>query len=264
MKLRTRDVAICANISPYVVREYIDAGLLGPIELSENNYRWIDPRAIPQACIWRTLQEAGLSMEQLREFGRNRTPEKALGMFRNYSDLLDLEITRLRRRQDMLSSYAALIQEGQFVKPGEISVRALAKKPIHRVPLKQAKGEADAYKHLRDCILQLPNGGSPLGYAYNDFQELLERPGQPAQLVSFDPKGAELRPAGEYLIGTTVRDDETPADLSRRMLRYAMKSGLAFRGPAYIVCPHDAISVDKQEHYLLQISVMVTQIVEGT
>jgi len=247
---------MCANISPYVVREYIDAGLLGPIELSENNYRWIDPRAVPQACVWRTLQEAGLSMEQLREFGKNRTPERALRMFRNYDDLLKREISELRRRQDMLRSYAALIKDGQSARSGEIRVCTLAEKRIHRAPL--PNGEADAYKRLRDCIMQLPNGGNPLGYAYSDFQNLLERPGQPVQLVSFDPKGAELRPAGEYLIGTAACNDEAPAGLSRRMFSYAVQNRLKFRGPVYVVCLHDAVSVVKQEHYLLQISVMIT------
>jgi len=31
MKLRTRDVADCTGVSAYVIREYIDAGLMGPM-----------------------------------------------------------------------------------------------------------------------------------------------------------------------------------------------------------------------------------------
>jgi DNA-binding transcriptional MerR regulator len=263
MKLRTSDIALCANLSPYVVREYIDAGLLGPIELSENNYRWIDPRAIPQAQLWRTLQQLGFSMEQLQELGQKRTPENALELFADCGGRLEQEIAELQARQEMLRSYISLIEEGQSVRPGEIEVRTLAERPIHSISLDQAGDETNEYKRLRECIVQLPNSGSPLGYIYSDFLSLLERPDRPAQLVSFDPKGAELRPAGLYLIGTTASDGEEPAGLSSRMLAYARQNDLEICGPVWSVYLHDAVSAAKQEHYLLQLYAIVSHIVAG-
>jgi len=264
MKLRTRDIAACANISPYVVREYIDAGLLGPMYRSENNYRWIDPRAVPQACVWRTLQEEGLAMEQLREFGCARTPEKALEMLRNHDERLKREVSELRKRQDMLRSYAALIREGKSVRPGEVVLRIRPARPVHCAPLGPAGGGTDTYKSLRECIARLPNGGCPLGYAYSDIHSLLERPDAPAQLVSFDPKGAAVRPAGAYLVAAVACDSEQEGGLARRMLAYAAQNDLELRGPAWSVYLHDAVSAAGPEQYLLQISVMATHIVAGT
>jgi len=202
-------------------------------------------------------------MEQLQEFGRNRTPEKALEMIRDNDKLLKREISELRKRQDMLHSYAALIKKGRRTKPGEIALRMLPPLPIHNAPLEQAGGELATYKHLRECIMQLPNNGSPLGYVYSDFHSLLERPARPVQLVSFDPKGAGLRPAGEYLVGTAACSDEVPAVLARRMLAYALQNGLEICGPVWSVYLHDAVSAAKQEQYLTQLSAMVNHIKEG-
>lgn len=263
MKLRTKDVAICADTSPYVVREYIDAGLVGPIYRSKNNYRWVDPRAIPQAHLWRTLQQLGFTMEQLRAFGQNRSPENALELFHDCDGRLEREIAGLQARQDMLRSYVSLIEEGRTAQPGEIEIRTLEKMPIHHAPLDLAEGEAYAYRRLCNCIMQIPNSGSPLGYAYGDFFNLLEHPGRPAQLVSFDPKGTELRPAGQYLVGTAVCEDGVPTSLARRMLTFALQNGLEFRGPAYTIYLLDAVSVVRQEQCLLQITAGVEQVAQG-
>jgi hypothetical protein len=164
----------------------------------------------------------------------------------------------------MLRSHVSLIEEGQSVRPGEIEMRTLPVRPIHSASFDQAGVKGNIFIRLRECIMQLPNSGSPLGYAYRNFRSLLERPEQPAKLVSFDPKGAESRPAGLYLVGTATCNDEVPAGLVRDMHNYAQQNDLEFCGPVWSVHLHDAVSVAKQEHYLLQISVMVNHIVAGT
>ena len=259
MKLRTRDVAICADTSPYVVREYIDAGLLGPMYRSENNYRWIDLLAVPQVYLWRTLQEVGYTMEQLRAFGESRTPEKALEMLQECGGRLETQISKLQARQDTLRSFISLTRENQSVQSGEIGVRALPARPIDRVPLGRAGGGVNEYERLRGCFAQVRNSGCPMGYAWSAFDDLLERPDQPAQLVSFNPKGAGRRPAGEYLIGTAACGNGEAAGLPRRMLGYALQNSLEFRGPAYAVYLHDAAGSSEQGQYLLQIAVGVNR-----
>ena len=258
MDLRTRDVARCAEISPYVVREYSDAGLIGPVPRSESNYRRIDMRAIPQVYFWRTLQKQGFTMKQLREHGQRRTPENTLDLFRQCDGQLEAEIAELRARQNMLRSYGALIEEGRAARPGEIEVRALPERPIRRVPLKD--GAADRYERMRGAFEQVRRGGSescPLGYAYHAFRDLLRWPEYPAQLVSYDPRGNDARPAGDYLVGT----EQCPCDeidaLANRMSEYARKHNLAFSGPAYVVNLFDAVCVASPEQFLLQVTVQV-------
>ena len=118
------------------------------------------------------------------------------------------------------------------------------------------KGE-DGLRHAHAKIRQNGNAGCPMGFAYNDFFDLLENPGQPSQLVSFDPSGPELRPAGEYLVGTECGFYEQQNGLTKRMFDYALHNGLEFCGPAYTVYLLDAASVCDAEQFLLQVAVQV-------
>ena len=59
---------------------------------------------VPQVYLWRTLQEIGFTMEQLRAFGETRTPEKALEMFQVCGGRLETQISKLQERQDTLQN----------------------------------------------------------------------------------------------------------------------------------------------------------------
>jgi len=203
----------------------------------------------------------GFSMRQLEEFGQNRTPENALELVRDCDRLLETEISKLRTRQYMLQSYSALIREGQAAQPGEVAVRTLPAQPIHRVSLAKAGGRI-GYEYLCQCFTQVRNSGCPLGYAWHDFEDLLDFPEQPTQMVFFDPKGDDLRPAGEYLVGTAQCCYGDTDGLPSRMLDYSRHNNLEFYGPAYTVYLLDAASVAGAEEYLLQIAVRVRTVDE--
>jgi len=265
MMLRTSDLAICAETSTSSIREYSDQGLLGPIFRAENsNYRMFDPRIIPQLYLIKGLRELGFSPRQLKEFGQNRSPEQAVDIFKRYSTELQQEISKLQTQLDMLRSYAELIEEGQCAQPGTIEVRSLRERRICYGTLqKSANRKRREYYRLHrahEQIRQNGNAGCPLGFAYNEFFDLLENPDQPAQLVSYDPQGRNVRPAGEYLIGTESSFYGEKDDLPRRMFEYALRNNLEFCGPVHIVYLLDAASVTGKEQYLVQTTVAVKKI----
>ena len=136
----------------------------------------------------------------------------------------------------------------------------LPEQPIRRSALKYHSTKTKSAEFLRHAcgdIRQNGNAGCPMGFAYADFAALLRDPKQPAQLVSFDPKGPEVRPAGEYLIGTVSSYYGEKHALPQRMAAYAKEHGFELHGPAYMVYLLDAASVANQEKYLLQITAAV-------
>ena len=96
-----------------------------------------------------------------------------------------------------------------------------------------------------------------MGFAWNDFSDLLENQSQPAQLVSFYLNGPETRPAGKHLVGTVCIYYGEKHSLPQRMANHASKNGLELHGPAYAVYLLDETSVAGTEGYLLQIAVGV-------
>jgi len=102
-----------------------------------------------------------------------------------------------------------------------------------------------------------------LGFAYDEFLDLLEDPEHPAQLVSYDPQGPETRPAGEYLVGTVNCYYGEKSGLARRMFEYALHNHLEFHGPAHTVYLLDTASVTEAENYLMQIAAGVKRKAQG-
>ena len=261
MNLRTGDLAICAETSAFSIRDYSDQGLLGPVPRAQgSNYRFFDPRLIPQVYLLKALRELGFSAQQLAEYGQNRTPELAGELLGRCSERLSREIAQQQASLDMLHSYLSLIREGVSSAPGEIELLALPGRPLRCSSLEDDGGRANSVQRLRRAfgeIRQQGNAGCPLGFAYRDFYDYMEYPDRPAQLVSFDPRGPAARPAGEYLVGTERCYYGETGRLPRRMFEYALHNGLDLAGPAYTVYLLDAASVTGAEQYLLQVTVGV-------
>jgi len=264
MNLRTSDLAICAETSAFSIRDYSDQGLLGPVPRAQgSNYRFFDPRLIPQVYLIKTLREMGFSAQQLAEYGRDRSPERTSEVLGRCSEQLHRDIGRLQTNLDMLRSHIELIREGRTASPGEIELRELPARPMRCSSLEIVGGRMNGAQRLRRAfgdIRQNGNAGCPLGFAWRDFFDFMEQPDQPAQLVSFDPQGPDARPAGTYLVGTQRCYYGESGPLPRRMFEYALHGGLELTGPAYTVYLLDAASVTGAEQYLLQVTVEVMKI----
>ena len=263
--LKTRDLALCAEISENTVREYSNQGLITPVVRSENSgYRSFDPRLVSQVQLIKTLRELGYGPQQMKEYGQSRTPETTLEMFHDCCFRLNEDIMALQARKDMLQSYITFIEEGQAAKSGEIALRALPEQPIRTSVLKNHNLKKKNMERLRSAIGQIRHNGNvgcPMGFAYRDFFDLLEHPEQPAQLVSYDPQGPEVRPAGEYLIGTMACHNGENNGLAKRMFSYALDNEIELDGTAYAVYLLDVTSVADEGKYLLQIvaGIRITQ-----
>ena len=261
MDLRTVDVAICTEVSTSYVRELSNLGLLGSIaRQGSGNRRFFDPRVVPIAYLWKTLRNMELlSAQQMEEIGAKRKPETSKALFTQLKEKLGMEILYLQSSYDMLDSYITLIEEGQSVVPGEIEVRTLPERAISYSHLEHINGRRKGIEHHRFAIGQLRRSNSayfPTGYAYNTFYDLMEKPDSPTHLVSYDPQGTCILPAGTYLVGHETKGYDGKSDLHQRMYHYAMDHKLEFCASAHVMCLLDAASVTSDQ-FLFQTMVLV-------
>jgi len=260
MILKSGDLAMCTETSMSSISKYCEMGLLASVAGRKNERNnAFDPRHIPHLYLIKAFRELGFSFQELNERGQNRTQESTARMLSEYSGRLTEEIAALQVKLDMIRSHAALLEEGRTAKPG-IALRTLPEQSIRRSALKFHSSKLKSAEHLRYAcwdIRQNGNAGCPMGYEYTEFLDLLGNPEQPAQLVSYDPNGPEVRPAGEYLVGNVSIYYGEKHALPQRMAAYAQKNGLEFDGPAYSVYLRDAVSVTGTDEYLLQIAVGV-------
>ena len=260
MILKSGDLAMCTETSIAAITKYCEMGLLASVSGRKNERNGaFDPRQIPQLYLIKMLRELGLGMSELREYGQSRTKESTICMLQEYSERLAGEIAALQSKLDAIQSHTTLLEEGLTAKPG-IALRTLPERPIRRSALKYHSSKVKSVELLRYAcgdIRHNGNAGCSMGYAYTEFSDLLENPNQPVQLVSYDPNGPEVRPAGEYLVGAVSIYYGEKHFLPQRMNAYAREKGLEFFGPAYSIYLLDAVSVANKEEFLLQIVVGV-------
>jgi len=240
-----KEFAQLCQVERSTLHHWDKTGLLSPARRNEKTgYRYYSPEQIMTASLIQMLNGLGMApsrISELKEIGR---PQQVFQLLCFCDKQIEEKIQQLRAWREIMQSYAALIDESHAAQPGKIELRWLAERPVQCIPTD---------KNLRDSVTQAHNGGSPMGYAYQNLYDLLEAPEHPAQLVFFDPQGPEIRPAGRYLIGTVKCALGEIGGLPRRMLDHALRHGMELHGPACAIYLHDT----EHEEYLLQISVAV-------
>ena len=216
------------------LRYWDELGLLIPAwRNKETRYRYYSPEQIVMVKLLKLLGQLHIPLGALTE-----------EMLRDCAMRMETEIAQLQLTRDMLQSYLSLLDEIQSVPPGKIEVRALPERPIRYIPLKN-ESKYDLLQHLS----QAEYNAGPLGYTFRSFDALLKQPDQPVRLAVFDLNGHELRPAGDYLVGTINCAYGETGDLPRRMAKHARRNALKLHGPVYMVYLYNPTG------YLLQISV---------
>jgi len=237
------------------LRYWDETGLLSPAWRNETTrYRYYSPEQIATVKFLELFTKLSIPLKDLAETHTEPVPERSLMLFQDCDRRLAAEIEGLQATRKMLQNHASLLKESQSVQLGNIEARMLPERPFRLIPLAKAGGRA-GHDHLCQCLAQARGDNSPLGYAFQSFSALLKQPGRPTQLVSFDPKGPDTRPAGEYLVGTVACGYGETGGLPRRMSEYAWQNSLELHGPAYAVYLPDAASIAGAREYLLHISV---------
>jgi len=252
-----KDFAEICDVQPSTLRYWNEIGLLLPAWRNEKNgYRYYLPEQIMMVSMIKMLHALDIPLRKMVETKEASNLQQIFKLLclcdREMEEKIQEMRLRMQLRKDVLRSYASLIEECRTTRPGEIEQRRLAERPIQRIPIERGK------KSFRELFRQAHNNGSPMGYAYHDLNSLLEKPDQPAQLVFYDPQGPDVRPAGQYLVGTAHCPYGKNSGLAQRIRSYALQNRIELRGPAYVVYLLDKADVTEREPYLLQIAVRLT------
>ena len=250
--LSIKEFAEICDVKQSALRYWDEIGLLPPAwRNTQTGYRYYAPEQMMTVNLTKLLVSLDIPLSRIAEMKETGRQQQVLELLSLCDKKMEEKIREMRSRKDVLRSYVSLIEECRAAGPGKIELRQLAERPIQRIPI------ANGDKGLRDSFRQAQGSDSPMGYAYPDLNALLETPDQPAQLVSYDPRGPDVRPAGQYLVGTARCPYGRNSGLAQRMHSYARQNRIEFRGPAYAVYLPDKAGATEPEQYLLQVAVRV-------
>ena len=262
---------------------YDNIGLLSPEFRGDNDYRYYSRQQLGSAYLIVTLRELGMSLDTIRTYARERTPEKMLLLIDEQKKQIDQEVLRLRRTKVMLSMYADMAQEGISWGTDEILLQTKQKEPLFLGPPSvQSKNDDDTsiafFDYASDAGMDL---GYPLGciikkQAIEAFHngpqaDTIASADEPANNVyryyfkvnqgqnAYKPQGLYAVTCGRCGYGETQF-------LYEKLLQFIDEKGLEICGDAYeeSLLNEMAIIEDNKYFFKVEIPVRVVDEAEGT
>ncbi|MCL1982517.1 MAG: MerR family transcriptional regulator [Clostridiales bacterium] len=242
---------------------YDKIGLLSPAARGENNYRYYSSGQFTIVNVIRTLQELGMTLDEIKNLKDQRTPERADELFLRQIERIDATINEWVRARKLLFTLQKSIHSALGVNEKEIAVQLL---PAEAIIL----GGLNDYSHGRDDMDALLSFYIDTNEKYPDlnlnypvwatFSEERVKSGNlvwPDRYYYYNPEGHDQRPAALYAVGYQRGFYGQSGDLYRRMFDYIDKNDFEICGNAYEEYPLNEVSVSDDTNYLMRVMITV-------
>ena len=242
---------------------YDRTGLLTPLVRGENHYRYYASTQLAVVNVIRTLQQLGMTLEEIKVLKDRRTPELADEVLEQQIDRIDRKIEDWIRARKLLLTLRSTIHAVADVNESEITVEYL---PAEAIML----GDLNDYSRGRTFFDTLLSFYSKMSEKYPDldlnysvwgtFPEDRIKRGDwvgADRFYFYNPEGHDKRPAALYAIGY-MRGGYSQGDaLYRRMVSYIEGNGYEICGPAFEEYPLNEVCVTEDANYLMRVLITV-------
>lgn len=268
--LKISEFAAVTGISRKLLIFYDNNGILHPQYTDpENGYRYYSYHQIDTAYVILTFREAGMSLDDIRQYLSSRSPEHLLEALDIQEASLDRQIWKLQQIKGMVQARRLQTQEGMGVTVGKISEREFQSENLFLgEEFPEDHTLKDGWKHLPAFYDACAKKGIQLGLAIGtvvDYQNLKEGLWEkPSRFFYRLPPGQYpnyfVTPAGLYVVGSIYADYGHPGLLYESMFSYISKHHLEICGNAYEEYLIDEIAEKNPDRYLLQILIQVKRL----
>lgn len=242
---------------------YDEVGLLHPVEVGENGYRYYNYYQSSTLETILQLRDLGVSIPDVQAFLRSRSPAMLGGLIEEKLTDLDEQIRQLERtRADLLAKRAAL-HRLQHLDLDKIELTQLPEARLIAIPvnkhtppetaielmLKQASRQRlpRLYSGVYGSMIPVPHLRQGRFYDYTAI--FMEAP-------DADAPNVHICPAGAYLRGWCKGSWDLIPDQYRRMLAYADAHELELSGHSYERGINERV-IDNIDDYITQIDIQV-------
>lgn len=268
--LKISEFATLSGISRKLLIFYDNNGILHPKYTDpQNGYRYYTYHQIDTANVILTFREAGMSLDEIRQYLSKKSPEHLLETLDAQEDHLDRQIQKLQQIKGMVQLRRSQTLEAMKVTIGEISVK---KYPAENLFLGEEFPEdytlEDGWDYHPAFYNACTKAGIQLGFPvgtmvnYQNLKKgLWNKPScfyyrlPPKQYPNYF-----TAPAGCYVVGTEFADYGHPGPLYEKMFSYISDHKLEICGNSYEEYLLDEIAEENPERYLLQIVIHVNDL----
>ena len=247
------------------LRHYDRIGLLTPMSRGANNYRYYSSGQLAVVNVIRTLQELGMSLDEIKNHKDNLTPALIGELFERQIVNIDRKIESWVRAQKLLFTLRKTIKSVQDVDEDSITVQYL---PAEALVL----GDLNDYSRGRndyDALLSFYHAISEkypdmdLNYSvWGVFSEERVKGGDwvwPDRYYFCNPEGRDRRPAALYAIGYTRGGYGQCGELYKRLFEFIDSNGFEICGDAYEEYPLNEVCITDNGNYLIRLMITVRE-----
>jgi DNA-binding transcriptional MerR regulator len=238
-------------------------GLVTPIERGENNYRYYSHSQITSTNLINTLQSLGMSLKEIMELIRRRTPGGVSALFARQGDIIKGEIERLERSRKLLSTLREMVDIGLAADEDVIEARVEDEESVYMGPQMDYSGgktieEAtlDFYEYCMERDPDMDMNYPVWGFFSEERVKNRDWYG-PDKFYFWMPDAPDRKPQGLYAVGYTRGYYGHCDDLYRRMIKFIADNGFEVCGPAWEMYPLNEISIVNKDNYLIKVSISI-------
>jgi len=244
---------------------YDRIGLLSPHSRGANNYRKYTCGQLAVINVIRTLQELGMSIDEIRRFMDRRTPETCEDVFANQVATIEEMLKRWGGARELLLTFLKQIHSVADADVNEINIRFLPAEPILLGGVNDYSDGRDSYDALYSFYndVRANHPGVDMNYpVWGIFSKERVTAGDttwPDRYYMLNPECRDRRPAGLYAIGYAYGGYGKVGGLYGRILEYISANGFVVTGDAYEEYPLNEVCVADDNEYLARVIIAVSE-----
>lgn len=265
IRLSTGDFARLCGVSKHTLFHYDDIGVVKPAYTAPNGYRWYTMEQFYAMDIVATLQAAGMSLREIKEFMAVRDPERFLVLLEEQQAELSRAQAKLSRMQRVLRCTAARTRAGLCATCGEPRLMYCEEEALVATPMLGEDEHAQArvcVDHFEYCVRHGMDEQLPIGciikkahllqgeYSRIDyFYSRLPRRRKCSRLI--------IKPAGQYAVLDFQGAYDQMDEAYRLLFGFIREQGLIVQSNSY---EHDLISymaTTEPEKYIIRVEIKV-------
>lgn len=265
--LKISEFSKLSGISRKLLIFYDNQGLLQPYSIDEKNgYRYYSYRQIDTASVIVSLREAGMSLAEIKAYLSKKSPYTLIDTLEKQEALLDQQIKKLHQIQEMIQFRIQQTEKGLKRSSPSIKIERQAAENIFLGPELPADYDLkEGWTHLPEFYAKCQEQNIQLGYTVgtmvskeNLLQKRWDKPNHYYYRLSQENYPLyQIKPAGDYVVGTMYADYGETDPLYHKLLHYIEENALRIEGNAYEEYLFDEIAEKDSENYLLQIAIQI-------
>ncbi len=245
------------------LHHYDKLGLLTPTLRGSNKYRYYSGGQLAVINLIRTLQELGLSLNEIKELKDKRTPKSLPETLTQRIEQIDAKIQAWIDSRSLLLTLQKSIRSALDVDEQSITIQSLPKEAIILGAQNDYSNGGNDYDALLDFYRQVSAKYPKMNLNYPVWGRFsAERIKKrdwiwPDRYYFYSPEGDNQRPAAQYAVGYTRGGYGQSDNVFTRLIDYIEQNGFEICGDTYEEYPLNELCITDTSNYLIRVMITV-------